>query len=67
MPVSSVGIVTARDALTVRWSPEEIWSVVNDLVTSETEEFRSRYRLGQDVHDWKVAWAQQDLNLSSSF
>ena len=64
LPVKSVGIVTARDALTVRWSKEEIWGVVREMVEGETEALRSRYGLRKDVRDWKVAWAQQDLRLS---
>ena len=60
-PVNSVGIVTARDALTVRWSAEDVWDVISDLARSDTEVVRSKYRLGKDVRDWKVEWAQEDL------
>ena len=60
-PVKSVGIVTARDALAVQWSAEDVWDVVSDLVRSDTEEARSKYRLGQDVREWRVGWAQEDL------
>ena len=60
-PVNSAGIVTARDALTVRWSAEDIWSVVSDVAIGETEGVRHRYGLGKDVQDWKIAWAQKDL------
>ena len=60
-PVNSVGIVTARDALTVQWSAEDVWDVVSDVVRSDTEEVRSKYQLGKDVQDWRVEWAQEDL------
>ena len=60
-PVSSVGIVTARDALTVQWSAEDVWDVVSDVARSDTEEVRGDYRLGKDVRDWRVEWAQDDL------
>ena len=63
-PIKSVGIVTARDALTVRWSAEEIWWVVSDVAQRDTEEVRSKYRLGKDVQDWRVEWAQDDLQRS---
>ena len=63
-PVNSVGIVTARDALTVRWSQREIWGVVQEMVVGEEEDVRDRYGLGKDVQDWKVAWAQRDLRAS---
>ena len=60
-PISSVGIVTARDSLTVQWSAAEIWRVVSDVVAGDTEELRDKYGLGRDVDDWKIAWAQEDL------
>ena len=34
-PVKSVGIVTARDALTVRWSKREIWRVVREVAEGD--------------------------------
>ena len=60
-PTNSVGIVTARDALTVQWSAEEIWRVVSEVAGGDTEELRRKYGLGKDVNDWKIAWAQEDL------
>ena len=64
MPVNSVGIVTARDKLTIQHSPEEIKRVVEDFAGLQTETARSRYRLGRDTRDWKVQLAQADLNAS---
>jgi len=61
MPVHSVGIVTARDALTIHWSPKDVWRTINDFVNLPTEEARERYNLGKDVQDWKVHLAQQDV------
>ena len=63
LPVNSVGIVTARDALTVRWSNREIWGVVREVAEGDEETVRAKYRL-RDVRDWKVAWAQRDLRRS---
>ena len=60
-PVNSVGIVTARDALTVQWSAEDVWDVVSDVARSDPEEVRDEYGLGKDVRDWRVEWAQEDL------
>ncbi len=34
------------------------------MAEGETEALRSRYGLGKDVRDWKVAWAQRDLRRS---
>ena len=62
-PVNSVGIVTARDALTVWRSKQEVWEVVRELVEMDEKYVRTKYRL-RDVQDWKVAWAQADLRKS---
>ena len=61
MPINSVGVVTARDKLTIRWSREEVMDVVRDFAERDPEEARSRYGLSRDVRDWKVQWAQDDL------
>lgn len=60
-PVNSVGIVTARDELTIRWSEEEIWKSITDFANLPPETARLKYHLGQDTRDWKVELAQKDL------
>jgi len=59
--VNSVGIVTARDNLTIRWTEEEIWNVVLNFSRMDPELARQAYNLGSDARDWKVHLAQQDL------
>ena len=63
-PVNSVGIVTARDKLTICWSEEEVWQTVTDFAELPPEEARQKYKLPKDVRDWKVEWAQRDLKES---
>ena len=65
MPVNSVGIVTARDSLTIQDTPEDIWNVVNDFVSLDIEEARDKYSLGTDARDWKVNFAQNDIKDNS--
>jgi predicted helicase len=65
MPVNSVGIVTARDSLTIQWSEQEIWDIVNDFINLSPEEARIKYNLGQDSRDWKVNLAQKDIKQSN--
>lgn len=60
-PVNSVGIVTARDELTIRWTPEEVWQTVLNFSKSDPELARITYKLGKDTRDWKVQLAQKDL------
>ena len=61
MPVNSVGIVTARDKLTIHRSRAEVMEVVRDFARLPTETARDRYSLGRDTRDWKVELAQDDL------
>lgn len=62
MPVNSVGIVTARDALTIDKSKDRLWQRVQDFVALDSEDARAKYRLGKDVRDWSVPYAQADLH-----
>jgi len=60
-PVYSVGIVTARDNLTIRWTENELWNTVLRFSKMEPELARRAYDLGPDARDWKVHLAREDL------
>ena len=60
-PVNSVGIVTARDKISIQWTPEEMRRIASDFVELPVEEARVRYRLGKDSQDWKIPLAQDDV------
>lgn len=60
-PVNSVGIVTARDKLTIRWTPDDVWNTVQTFSKMDEELARIAYKLGKDARDWKVELAQKDL------
>ena len=60
-PINSVGIVTARDRLTIHWSADEVWDTVRAFSGMEPELARQSYALGKDTRDWKVMLAQKDL------
>ena len=60
-PVNSVGIVTARDRLTIHWSKQEVWSTVVPFAKMAPELARDGYQLGKDAQDWTVTLAQKDL------
>ena len=61
---SSIGIVTARDDLTVQFERNELIRITRDFVARKTEDARELYNLGADARDWQVAWAQADLRES---
>lgn len=60
-PVNSVGIVTARDSLTLHWEKEGVLRTINNFAKLEKEIARKTYNLGKDARDWKVELAQKDL------
>jgi len=62
MVENNVGIVTARDALTIHKTTADVWSAVNDFASLPPEDARKKYLLGEDVQSWKVHLAQADLN-----
>ena len=62
MPTSSGGIKTARDKLTVHWTPDGVMQTVRDFAALPAENARTQYRLGRDTDGWKVQQAQEDLN-----
>ena len=60
-PTNSVGIVTARDKLAIRWTHDEMKQVVSTFAELSEDDVRTRYDLGRDSQDWKVRWAQADI------
>ena len=63
-PVNSVGVVTARDKLTIHWTEYEMWNTILNFTKLEPELARQAYDLGKDTRDWKVVLAQKDLTES---
>ena len=57
----SVGVVTARDHLTIAFTPDEIWHRVQRFSKLGEEDAREEFELRDDVRDWKVSLAQADL------
>jgi len=60
-PVNSVGIVTARDKLTIQFTPEKVWTTILNFSKMDEDLARLSYSLGKDARDWKVNLAQKDL------
>ena len=61
LQTSSIGIVTARDKLTIHWTAEDVRETVSDFVSLSVDEARKKYNLRKDTQDWKVHLAQADL------
>lgn len=60
-PINSVGIVTARDGLTIQDTPNKVRKTIHHFASLDTETARVAYQLGNDARDWKVGYAQKDL------
>jgi predicted helicase len=60
-PVNSIGIVTARDTLTIHLTGEDLRRAVDEFVGLDVEDARARFDLGKDVQDWSIARAQKDI------
>ncbi|MXZ01924.1 N-6 DNA methylase [Candidatus Poribacteria bacterium] len=58
---SSIGIITARDRLTIHNTPEAVRATVTDFVSLSESEARQRYSLPRDRRDWQIRLAQEDL------
>jgi len=64
LPVNSVGVVTARDNLTIHWTRREVMDTMKNFASLDPETAREKYHLGKDARDWKVELAQKDLKAS---
>jgi len=60
-PLYNVGIVTSRDDLTIKKTRDEMWDTIVKFSKMKPEEARSYYQIGEDVEEWAVSKAQQDL------
>jgi len=60
----SVGIVTARDRLTIHFTPEEVWATVLNFARLDPELAREAYQLGKRVSEERIIQAQKDLQES---
>lgn len=56
-----VGVVMARDAMTVDFDADALWRRVKDFASLPPEKARTKYALGDDARDWRVATAQADV------
>ena len=59
--ISSIGIVTARDKLTIHRTAEKLQETIVDFVSLPENDAREKYKLRKDTRDWKVHLAQADI------
>ena len=59
--LNAVGIITARDSLTIHFTEQDVWDTVKNFSNFSIEKARNYYNLGKDAKDWKIHLAQEDL------
>ena len=64
--VKNVGFVTGRDHFVVSRTKDELWDRMERFVSMDVETAREAFSLRQDVTEWKVEWAQNDVRASFS-
>lgn len=55
------GMMTNRDRVTVQFTPEDVWSVVEDFSRRAEGDLRQKYRLGKEGRDWRLERAKSDV------
>lgn len=65
MPKHGVGIVTARDNLTLHDNPKTVEKVIKDFVSLSPMEAKNQFNLREDTRDWKINLAQKDIKDSN--
>jgi hypothetical protein len=61
MPISSNGVKSERDGISIHFTPEGITRTVADFRTLREDQIRQRYKLGDDSRDWSIARAKADV------
>jgi hypothetical protein len=58
---SSAGTLSARDGLSVDMNRADLWHRMNELATSDVENFRAQHAVGKDSKSWSLGDAQSDV------
>ncbi len=59
--VNGTGIVTKRDNLAIHFDSKDALQAARDIIKLEKKEFYHKYKLPQDVRDWRYEWAKKDI------
>ena len=61
MPLYSSGLITSRDNLTIKNTPNEIEEIVQTFIVDSENSLRNRFKLKKDGRDWKIMSAKADI------
>lgn len=58
---NSVGMVTTRDELLIKDTPDQVEHLIEDFIALDEVELRNKYGIAKDSRDWSVARAKADI------
>ena len=61
-PIYGTGIVTKRDKLSIHFSKDKALQAAKDILDMDKDEFYQKYKLPDDVRDWRYEWAKDDVS-----
>jgi predicted helicase len=64
MPFNNVGLITARDSLTVHHDRKGCWQAIELVNQGRISDVQDKYGLGDDTSEWKFLSAVKDINSS---
>ena len=62
--LTSSGVQTKRDKLTIKNTREDVQRVLDFFYTNDPESIRTFFELGEDGRDWKVSLAKEDVTIN---
>jgi predicted helicase len=65
-PLTSPGIKTERDGLTIHFSENQLKETIEYFKNHDVHDIRDFYHLKDDSRDWKIEWAKKDLMSNNS-
>jgi hypothetical protein len=60
--IGGTGVITKRDMLAIRFTPQEMWKTVQEFASINSADAYRAFGLPEDVRDWSVKSAQEDVN-----
>ena len=61
-PLNGAGVGTKRDNLAIHFSKANALQAAKDILAMDKNEFYQKYKLPDDVRDWKYEWAKTDVS-----
>jgi len=64
--LSKIGICTQRDSIAIQMDKKDLNTILSDLVSLDTDEFRKKYNERADGRDWKISTARENIKTTNN-